>query len=128
MAFVHKRLVTVPTLSLKDNEPKFLRIDAPMYTGKQIEEGKEPATLANVTDLDTGEQSTLIVNTVLHGILDEEYPNGAYVGLLFSIERLPKRQGKAYNGFKVFEIEESSDLPLDSIDGDEKKKAKKSVG
>lgn len=105
-----KKLVTVPVLTLKDNTPRQLRFDDQMFVGKQMKETdpekkkKEPATLVNVTDIETGEKHQLIVNAVLHSILDEEYPNNSYVGKTFEIERLPKREGKAYNGFKVFEL------------------------
>lgn len=108
--YKQKRVLTIPTLVLKDNQPVILKFTGPMFTGKimPVKEGqteKAPATLANVVDVETGEVYQLMVNSVLHALLDEEYEDNAYVGKVFSVERLPARAGKAYNGFKVSEME-----------------------
>jgi hypothetical protein len=63
-----------------------------------------PAELANVVDLETGEECQIIVNAVLRGVLDEFYPDAGYVGKAFQIVRHAKAAGKRYNTFSVDEI------------------------
>lgn len=108
--FKVKRNLTLPTLSLKANEVCFVRFDEKIYIGKKAEPkdkeaAKEPPHLVNVTDLETGEQKTLILNTVLVSTINEAYPNDSYVGLAFRIEKLEKKAGKDYHTFKVQEVE-----------------------
>ena len=80
----------------------------------------------NVVNLETGEDMQIIVPTVLRGILQEDYPDNAYVGKCFEVI-LHKHMDKTdpsklkYNKFAVAEIE---------VDGDDavtetKPKAKK---
>jgi hypothetical protein len=126
VSFKPKRLLTVPVLSLKDNEPRILRFDGKMHIGKTMKakEGdkpKEPATIASVTDMESGEIFDLIVSAVLHSVLDEEFPGDAYVGKVFSVTALPKRDGKQYKGMKVYEM----DIVDSSKPAEEASKAKK---
>lgn len=105
-----KRLITVPVLSLKENEERILRFESDMHVGKTMkvkegEKAKEPAIIARVTDMVSGEIFELIVNAVLRSVLDEEFPEGGYVKKVFSITALPKREGKQYKGVKVYELE-----------------------
>lgn len=69
-----------------------------------------PATLASVVNLETGEIAKIIVSKVLFNILEENYPNESFVGKSFRIEKGEKVKGKAggnaYNEFEVFELDE----------------------
>lgn len=114
MKFKVKKNVTLPTLSLAVNQVAFVRFDEAIYVGKEVEakEGekkKEPPSLACVTDMETGEQRTLILNTVLVSTIDEAYPAKTYVGKIFRVEKLAKRAGKDYHDFKIQEVEAEAD-------------------
>lgn len=108
-----RKLLTIPALSLKENEPRILRFDSLMKIGKvmKAQEGKkqmEPATIASVTDMNTGEIFELIVPAVLQSVLHENFPNDDYVGRVFELEALPKREGKQYRGIKAHLMESVS--------------------
>lgn len=105
-----KRLLTRPILKMIEGQARHILIEAPMYVGKEMkskagEKNKEPATLANVIDLETGEPAQIIVSAVVKSVLNEEYPNNGYVHKAFSITKQAKQPGKQYNPFSVAEIE-----------------------
>lgn len=108
--FKKVRNVTLPLLKLVENHAVYVRMDSAMFEGKQIDDKKEPATLINVTNLETGEECQIIAPTVLKGILTDDYPNDGYVGKSFSLV-MHKVMDKAdpnklkYNKFDVAEIE-----------------------
>lgn len=110
--FTVKKHVTLPLFKWENNKPCYYRFDGPIEQGKPIKEKvgetkKEPAYLAPVTNLETGEQGEIILGTVLRGIMDEDYPDAAYVGKCF--ELVQKRiTGKNYNSYGVTEIEVDS--------------------
>jgi hypothetical protein len=114
MEFKVKKVLTRPALKLQETVPVYVKFDGAMYVGKEIKsrtptdeaKKKEPATLANITDLQTGQLHVLIMNTVLKGVLTEEYPGEGYVGKCFKITKLGRAAGKQYNPFDVVEIEE----------------------
>jgi hypothetical protein len=118
-----KKLLTRPVLKMPEGVPRYVKIEAPMFIGKTIKEKskggddkkqKEPATILDVVDLTTGEQAQIVCNAVLKSVLAEEYPNDAYVGLCFSIEKQGRAPGKDYNPFHIEEIEDPnamSDAP-----------------
>ena len=103
------RVVTKPLFKMAQGVTRYFKFDSAMFVGKEIKESgsvskKEPATLAYVTDLETGEQGQFIVSAVLKSIMAEDYAGDAYVGKSFAIrqQRIP---GKAYNGIDLAEIE-----------------------
>jgi len=110
--FTVKKHVTLPLFKWENNKPYYYRFDAAIEQGKPIKEKdgeskKEPAYLAPVTNLESGEQGEIILGTVLRGILDEDYPDASYVGKCF--ELVQKRiTGKNYNSYGVTEIEVDS--------------------
>lgn len=103
------RQVTLPTFKLTVGIPFAFRVDAPMYVGKKLKDDKdakrEPATIVNVTNLDTGEVGQLVLGAVLKGNLEEQYPEASYVGKSFAILKGEKREGKRYNEYQIMEIE-----------------------
>ncbi|MHB1097898.1 MAG: hypothetical protein ACYC3F_17200 [Gemmatimonadaceae bacterium] len=111
-SFKVKKHVTLPLFKWENNTPYYYRFDGPIAQGKPIKEKageskKEPAFLASVTNLATGEQGEIILGTVLRGILEDDYPEAAYVGKCF--ELVQKRiTGKNYNSYGVTEIEVDS--------------------
>lgn len=110
-----KRLLTRPVLKLPEGVVRYVKIEKPMYIGKTIKEKtkgdddkkqKEPATILDIIDLTNGEQAQIVCNAVLKSVLSDDYPNDAYVGLCFSIEKLGRAPGKDYNPFHIEEIED----------------------
>lgn len=126
-AFKTVKKVTLPLLSLKNGDIALVRFDTAAKLGKELKgdkaaDGKakkEPAHLAQVTDLTTGEEMQMIVPAVLRSTLEEEYPAPsadkphAYVGKSFQITHLGKKVGGknegGYNTFKIVEIELTPD-------------------
>lgn len=115
MEFKTKKLLTVPLLKLIENETKYVKITGAMFVGKEIAgrrgaapdaKKKEPATLFNAVNLEDGTECQIIVSTVVKGVLHDEYANDSYVGKCFAITKLPRKEGKDYNGFKIVEIED----------------------
>lgn len=122
--FKVKKHVTLPLFKWENNTPYYYRFDTAIAQGKPIKEKageskKEPAYLAQVTNLQNGEQGEIILGTVLRGILDDDYPEESYVGKCF--ELVQKRiTGKNYNSYGVTEIEvdsASQEAPKESAKG-----------
>jgi hypothetical protein len=115
---VRKKLLTRPVLKWEVSKPKYLKIEASMHIGKEIKsrsekEGdkkKDPATIAHVIDLTTGEPAQIIVNAVLKSVLIDEYPGDAYVGKCFSITKQARQPGKQYDPFQIEEIEDPTEV------------------
>lgn len=103
--FKRLRAITLPQLKIVDERPYYLKFCKPMFQGKEIKNSTMgPATLAEVTDLETGELCHVIVNSVLAKILTEE--TGEYVGKCFEIVAHGPRANKRYKTFSVAEIAE----------------------
>lgn len=111
--FKTKKLVTLPTLSLKQVGVTYsvqildaMRVS--QLKAKQKVGGKEmePATVCTVVKLDTGEQANMLIPAVVKGNLQEHYPNDSYVGCMFQITNNGKRsETQRYNDFSIIEIE-----------------------
>lgn len=100
--------VTLPTLSFKDRTLAYLQFVTPIEKGRRIEtdeeQAKEPADIARVIDLETGEMFELVCPMLLVTALTERVPN--YVGLCFEIQvSAEPRPGKKYKDVTVFRIE-----------------------
>lgn len=83
--------VTRPVLKQADGVPFAVRFDGAIFESK-IDAGKKkagetvmaPAMVAYVTDLQTGEECTLICNAALTSGLTDMYPDDGYVGRAFA--------------------------------------------
>lgn len=117
---IKRKPVQLPVMRFEDEVERFLRIDTPFVKSSRNvaqaaakEDGKrgskaaqmDPATICTVTDVQTGEQGTLIVNATLQSTIEEKYPSEGYVERVFGITRHAKEKGKRYYKFSVFEIE-----------------------
>jgi len=117
---IKRKPVQLPVMRFEDETERFLRIDTPFTKSTRNaaqaaarEDGKkgkaaaqmDPATICTVTDVQTGEQGTLIVNATLQSTIEEKYPSEAYVGVVFGITRPRQGKAKRYYKFSVFEIE-----------------------
>lgn len=123
MQFKKVKAVTLALVSLKSSgDMVHVRFDSAFAIGKKLkgdDTKKEPAHLAMVTDLDTGEEKQMIGPTVLRSTLEEEYPNASYVKKCFEIENLGKKAGKGqsaegYNMFRIVEVEPIGVIPTPS--------------
>jgi hypothetical protein len=113
--FKTKKLLTRPILKHSVGVTHYVKIESAMFVGREIkvrrgaaegEQKKEPATLVNVINLEDGQPAQMIVNAVVKSVLNEEYPNEAYVGKCFSIAKQQRQPGKQYDPFRIEEIED----------------------
>jgi len=125
--------VTVPFLVMKENTPYFIKFDSPIEADKTTfservrkpregEEKKtiEPMRIADVTVLLEcegekgtkfvgGESARLVAHSVLESSLTEQFPNGAYNGRAFRVEKVSKAVGKRYFSFNIKELIKKTD-------------------
>jgi hypothetical protein len=106
-----KKLLTRPVLKYVVGIANYVKFEEAMHIGKDMkakegEKKKEPATIANVIDLKTGEPAQIIANAVVKSVLNEYYPNDTYVGLCFSITKQKRVDGKQYDPFNIEEIDD----------------------
>lgn len=110
--FKRKKLLTRPTLKFSEGVPRYVKFESAMFKGKDTKEKKsdgtpkEPATVANVINLEDGSECQIIISAVVKSVLNEEYPNDAYKDKCFEITKQGKQPGKQYNGFNIVEIED----------------------
>lgn len=110
--FRKTRTITYPFLKWTLDEPKYLRFQGPMFTGKVTaatgsEEAMKPATLAIVVDLATGEEAQVVLGKVLQSLLNENYPDNAYVGRNFEIiQRQPLKADGSPKRYKTYDLAE----------------------
>ncbi len=107
-----KKQVTLPSLSMKEGQTFALRFDTAMRVSEVMDkktEGKkprDPATIANVTDVATGEQYIFIVPSVVKSNLERDYKDESYVGCVFQITHKGKRkESQRYFDFAITELE-----------------------
>jgi hypothetical protein len=132
--FKVKRHVTVKLLKVEDGKEYFVKFNGAIHKAvvneaeqKRFENAKakydslsaeekakvdpkdiptppNPPQLAQVIDLTSGEVVQIIIGSVLESELKREYPNDAYVGKGFSIQKA-KIQGKRYAAYQIAELE-----------------------
>ncbi len=116
--------LSVPAFKIKEQETRFFRIDSAMRVsdfsdnsqddadedkGSKTKKGeprkkRDPATVVDATDLQSGQIGTLICTSVIKSSLLRNYPDESYVGKGFRITRLEKPEGKMYSKYTVVEI------------------------
>ncbi len=113
-SFTKKRSVTLELLKPKVNEEFYVKFASPIYQAKETRSAEQiekdggqnaPPMLANVTNLETGEECVIIIPSVLQSELTDNYENDTYNGLCFALTKLGKQDGKRYHGFVIIEIE-----------------------
>jgi hypothetical protein len=108
--------VSVNLLKLRPGVQLWALFTAPMAVSKPLknqsaeDKAKEPPTLLPIVNLESGEVQNIIVGSVLKDLLNDEYPNGSYVGRAFGIAVKEQKDAKAgggrrYNNYDVVEIE-----------------------
>lgn len=106
--FKRKKLITVPSLSMKTGEERVLRFDSPITVSKVVDPKKpneKPADIANVIDMETGEEFIFLVPSVVMHNLQDNYDGEEYVGKTFQILHQGKNSGKRYMNFSIAEVE-----------------------
>lgn len=109
------RAVTLPSLSIKQGASYPLRIDSPMRVSKVKEKAgeekkREPATICDATNVVDGEQYIFIVPAVVKENLTRDYPNNSYVGKVFQIANMGKRQeNQRYFDFSILELKKAGE-------------------
>jgi hypothetical protein len=108
--------ITLSFLKLDVDVTRYVRIDGPMHIGQDLKQKRgekgepgravmEPATICNVTDLETGEACNMIVSAVLKSVFEESYKDASYVGKGFALTKRAKKEGKRYFPIEVSEVE-----------------------
>jgi hypothetical protein len=97
------RSVTRNLIKMENNREYYFKIQAPMHLGKQIDDKKEPATLLNVIDLETGEEGQIIVGSVLRDVFIENYPGDSYVDRCFEVVKF-RDAAQKYNTYNLSEV------------------------
>lgn len=107
MDYKVKRVVTVPVFSLKEVGSEYaIQVSNAMYIADPMEgDTKEPPTILDCVNLETGELGQIVCPKILSSRLESTYPNDTYVGLCFLVKNLGKREGKPYNDIYLAEIE-----------------------
>jgi hypothetical protein len=105
---VGAKSVTRQLLKQADGVPFAVRITSHIYRGQEAKKkrgGTEmaPANLCHVVNMTTGEDQSIIVNTVLHSELCRAFPGHGYVGKYFVIKRVAV-DGKRYKGYVIQEF------------------------
>lgn len=104
-----KRILTMPSLVLKEaGAHRTLMFVSEIRVSKVVDKDakREPANIADVGDVETGEAFIFLVPSVVKSNLERDYPDGSYKGLTFFIQNLGKRtESQRYNDFRILEVE-----------------------
>lgn len=98
--------VTRKLLKPEFDKPIFINIQGEIYEAAPIKGAKvtmEPPFLAEVVDLETGEEMQMIFPKVLKDTLLETYSDSTYVGKNFRVIKYVL-EGKKYHGWSIAEI------------------------
>lgn len=118
MAIRVKKQVTLPTLKHDSGQTVLVRITDPFTSEASVEkktvkingvdtevEEEKTIHIARVTELQSGENFTYVLNAITHDNIVGAYSDDSYVGKCFAIQKLGVVQGKRYKDVKVVEIE-----------------------
>jgi len=102
-----KKALSLPVLSFKERDLAFVRFTSGITQStirKGDDDDRKPAMVAEVVNLETGEQQTLICPAALVGTLEDA--GDEYIGRCYEIHVTPEKlPGKEYKGVTVYEIE-----------------------
>lgn len=118
------RHVTRPVLQQEDGYPFYVKFETAAIEGQALKPGRggaakmAPARVADVVNLQNGDQCTLIMNAVLESELDRVYPELDYVGRSFAIVRgdHPDKSDtdKRYKLYRIVELVADDNATLHS--------------
>lgn len=105
-----KQQITLPSLSFKGVEARYVKFLGKLHKSDKLDEGednRQAATTARVLNLEDWREYTLICPTLLVSALDEG--SVEYVGKCFEVIcPLDPRPGKRYREIECYEIEQPS--------------------
>ena len=113
LVFKKVKSITVPVIKLSADKPVYLRFESAMEQSKQIVTKKvgsqpmEPAVIMHCLNHENDSECILIVGKMLQSVINESFPDNAYVGKSFEIVNHGQRGDKKYNAYSVNEIEVS---------------------
>ncbi len=96
--FIRVKSVTRPVFKFPTTASLYLRFDGPIYIAEKStapsQKDMEPPHLANVTDMETGEEGQIVLGSVLISELEKAYPGETYVGKIFEIgkKKIPEKK------------------------------------
>lgn len=100
-----KKVVNRVLLRHKDGQTVFFTVKSKIRTGKEIKGSQMAAAeLITVEEATTGQEMEYIVNAVLKGLFEDEYPGAGYVGKSFAVYKEGKAPGKRYSNISLSEI------------------------
>jgi hypothetical protein len=115
LVFVKTRSVTRPIMKIDGSKAVYFRVNGKIHTAPAMEGGRAqkdasgaelpPPNIMFVTNLETGEESTIVVNKVLGSELESNYKDGSYVEKCFAVEKIAPAGNKRYATFQISEIE-----------------------
>lgn len=105
-----KRAVTLPSLVLKNlGQSTMIQFTTSVRISTVVDKKdtkREPAKIANVRDITTGQEFIFLVPSVVLANLERDYPNEGYVNAAFFIRNDGKRtETQRYNDFTIVEVE-----------------------
>lgn len=105
MEFDKVKSVTRMILKPEPNKPFYVEFQGAVTVGEKIkDDGKEPPHLANVLNLETGEESVIILGAVFLSELTKAYPDDAYVGKQFMVVKQAPEGVRKYSLWQITEI------------------------
>jgi len=128
MLFVKKRSVTRPVMQIDGSKPVYFKVEGPIHIAPQVE-GIKPKVasdgtimpnphIVHVVNLETGEESTIVANSVLKSELSSNYPDEGYVGKSFCVSKTGTKKsasGTSYSTFQISEIELAEETPGEPV-------------
>jgi len=122
-----KKQISLDALSFKNRNTVFITVMAPMQKNEndgKVKDGRNPATIMRVTDLQTGEICLLLCPALLITTL-ESYGDD-YVGKSYEIHvSTDKVKGKDYKAVSVWEIDSDHDYSkMETVDKPDEKAGK----
>lgn len=108
--FKRVRTITRTVLRLTENETVYFTIEGPIYLGESsASQKREPPSLIDVIDLETGEAGIVVAPLLLREHLNEGYPDNSYVGKSFEVTALSIKKSESgttgYRQLQIYEIE-----------------------
>lgn len=107
LKFKVKEAVTLDVLKFDSGTTIFIRFLEKIRKAEKQNpknEEQEEITLAHVQELETGLEYTLVVGAVLEKEIQAKYPDDAYVGKCFRVQKLDV-EGERWKNYRIHEIE-----------------------
>lgn len=100
-----KKIVNRVLLRHADGATVYFTVESKIYVGKDIKGSQmAPADMVRVTDLSDGNEKEYIVNAVLKGLWEDDYPKDGFVGKSFAVYKEGKAPGKRYSNISLAEV------------------------